>query len=139
MIASLFKSTIFILKVVRIIGNTVLVIGFLQALIGILLFTVISQDYEADLIYSFNTSEQEYQVRRYSFGFATLDETKYTFETYKLYQYFPFEKQIDKRVFFELDGDLKFNSEHFTLSINGQDMEVTSTNGEKIEVQLNKY
>lgn len=109
--------------------------GFLQGLIGILMFLVISQDYETDKIFNFNSNSKDYQSRRYSFGFATLDDTRYTFETYRAYDYLPFEKLINKTDLFELKSDLDFRDDNFKVnikdSVNKKLLEFSSANDKK--------
>ena len=99
------------------------------------MFIVISQDFEADKIYNFKSNEKNYQTRRYSFGFATLDDIRYTFETYRAYQYLPFEKQIDKTDLFELKSNLNFGDENFSIDIkeseNKRTIEFSSINGKQ--------
>lgn len=133
--ALLYKSTSFYTKAFRIIGTVILVIGFFQGLIGILMFIVISQDYEADKIYNFNSNEKEYKTRRYSFGFATLNDTRYTFETYREYSYLPIEKLINKTDLFELKCGLDFRDNNFLIEIkengNKRTLEFVSSNGQK--------
>ncbi len=123
-------------KIFRSIGSILLVIGFLQGLIGILLFIVISQDYETDKIYNFNNNKKSYQTRRYSFGFVTSESIRYSFKTYRRFEYLPFELKINKIDFFDTKCDLNFNDLNFTVSINDLDLEFSS-NGvtHKIEIE----
>lgn len=136
----LFKATTTLSKTVGIIGMTVIVVGFIQGIIGILLFIVISQDFETDKIYNFKSDEKHYQTRRYCFGFATLDDTRYTFETYRIYKYLPFEKQINKTDLFELKSDLDFSDNNFGIEIkesgNKRILEFSSTNGKQYKVEI---
>lgn len=134
-IALLYRFPSVSAKLFRVIGTIVLVLGFIQGLIGILMFIVISQDYEADRTYNLHANSTDYQTRRYSFGFATLDDTRYTFETYLHYKHLPFEKLINKTHFFELKTDLNFRDDNFVLNINASGnnkiLEFSSANGEK--------
>ncbi len=134
-ICLLYKSTSGFSMIARILGTLVLFVGFIQGLFGILMFTVISQDYETDKIYYFNSNNKEYQTRRYSFGFTTLIDTKYTFETYREYNYLPIEKLINKTNLFELNSDLDFSDNNFTVNIieigNKKILEFSSTNCKK--------
>ena len=127
--------------ILRILGTSVLVVGFLQGLIGILLFIVISQDFETDRIYNFTSNEKNYQTRRYSFGFATLDDIRYTFETYRTYRYLPFEKQINKTDFLDTKSDLNFYDNNFSIKIkqsgNKMILEFSSSNGKQYETTIN--
>jgi hypothetical protein len=132
-VSLLYKATSIYLKTFRIIGKVILVIGFLQGLIGIVMFIVVSQDYETDKIYTFKSSNHDYQTRRYSFGFTTLADTRYTFETYRKYNYLPLERLINKTDLFELNSDLNFRDDNFIVNVvdssNKRTLEFTSTNG----------
>lgn len=136
----LYKLTSGFSIIVRIIGTVLLFVGFVQGLIGVLMFIVISQDFETDKIYNFNSNNKDYQTRRYSFGFATLIDTKYTFETYREYDYLPFEKLINKTDLFELKSDLDFNDNNFVVNIkdNGDKkiLEFSSTNCKKFTTTI---
>ena len=130
-----YRSTSIFPEIVKIIGTGILVVGFLQGLIGILMFLVVWQDFETDKIYNFNSNNKIYQTRRYSFGFATLDDTRYTFETYRNFNYLPFEKLVNETELFELKNDLDFNSNKFSIRIKDssdrQILEFSSANGKK--------
>lgn len=130
-----YKSKNITVKILGEIGRAILILGLLQGLVGILLFLVVSQDYEADKIYNFKSSSHQYQTRRYSFGFATLDDTRFTFETYKTYSGLPFEKQVDKTDLFELKSELDFRDGAIGISITGESntpkLEFRSSNGKK--------
>lgn len=123
-------------KILRVIGTVMIGIGILQGLLGILLFIVISTDYESDKIYKFNFKNSDYQTRRYSLDFATLINTKYTFETYKYYNYLPFEKRIDKTSLFDLRSSLYFGVHNFSIIIkdssNKQLIQFSSINGKTV-------
>jgi hypothetical protein len=130
-----YRSTDVYSKIFRIIGTVAIFIGFFQGLIGIVLFTVVSQDYETDRIYHFNSNSKNYQTRRYSFGFATLDDTRFTFETYRIYDYLPFEKLINRTDLSESKSGLDFSDNHFTVnlkdSVDKKTLEFSSTSGKK--------
>jgi hypothetical protein len=102
-------------KVLRILGIIGISFGGLIGLVGILLFIVVSQDYESDKKIQFENYGDRYEVRRYSFGFATLDDIRYTFETYRRYKYFPVEYKIDKTDFF--DSKTRVNISEDSLAI----------------------
>lgn len=106
--------------VLRSVGAAAIVLGFVQGLIGVFLFIVIAQDYEADKVYSFTSEEANYQTRRYCFSFATLDDTRYTFETYKKYKSIPIERLINHTNLSELNSPLDLNDKNFTVAIKRQ-------------------
>jgi hypothetical protein len=128
------KSTNIFVQILKIIGTIIMSIGFLQGLIGIFMFIVISQGYESDKIYKFNYDNATYETRRYSFGFATLDDTRYTFDTYRKYHYLPFEKRINTTDFMGFESNLNFHDEKLSICIkndgNKRQLEFSSTNGE---------
>ncbi len=136
----LYKLTSSFSIIVRILGTVVLFVGFIQGLIGILMFPVISQEYETDKIFNFNSNNKVYQTRRYSFGFATLIDTKYTFETYREYDYLPIEKIINKTDIFELKSDLDFSDNNFIINIketgDKKILEFSSTNSKKFTTTI---
>jgi hypothetical protein len=100
---------------------TIAVISTLFSIIlGIFLFAVISQNYESDKVYNFESNGNSYQTRRYSYGFATLDEITYSFTTYRRFSFLPFEFEIDYSYFSDLQSDLDFNDpELLTLEVIG--------------------
>lgn len=112
-----FKTNKLTLIVLGSMGSALILIGFIQAFFGIFLFIIMSQDLETDKIYTFESDEKSYQTRRYSFGFATLDDTTYSYETYKTYNYLPFEKLIDKSKFSGIESRLNFQDDNFNISI----------------------
>ncbi len=135
LVSLLYKSTNVFFKIFRRVGTTILVIGFLQGLLGIVMFMIISQDYETDKIYNFDLNDKAFQTRRYSFGFVTLDDTRYTFETYRRYKFLPFEKLINKTDLFDLKSELDFRDTNFNVNMKDssskQILEFSSTNGMK--------
>ncbi len=121
------------LQAFRGIGFLMIILGYLQGFFGIFLFIVVSQDFEADKLYQINNEGVQYETRRYTFGFATLIETRYSFETYKKYDFLPFEKLIDKTDLFDLRTDLDFRDEGFKVDVNKnqgmQQIRFSSSNG----------
>lgn len=95
-----------IFKVIRIFGLAWMIVNFIAGCIGIILFLVISQDYQSDRIYNFTSNHVDYEIRRYVFGFATLSDTRYTFETYQHLNFLPIEKFIDKTDFLDTKSNL---------------------------------
>ena len=116
-IVLLFKATNTITKFFRVFGTIAISLGFIIGLIGIIMFIVISQDYETDKLFHFESENKTYETRRYSFGFATSTDTRYTFKTYRTYTYFPLEKKIDITDFFDDKTDLQIGDEDLKISI----------------------
>jgi hypothetical protein len=113
----LYKKTDIFSKIIRGLGITLLIIGFIQGLIGTIMFLVISQDFETDKIYRFQNIDKSYETRRYSFGFATQIDIRYTFVTYKNINFMPFEQKIDNTDFFGMKSNLDFGDEKFRVNI----------------------
>lgn len=105
------------IRILAIIGTIGVAFNFIVGLIGILLFIVIQQDYSADKHFYFQFNGNKYETRRYSDGFATSMEVYYTFETYRVYPYIPFERKIDKTEFINTKSDLDFYDEKFIVNI----------------------
>ena len=105
------------------------------------MFIVISGDYETDKIFHFVSNNKTYETRRYSLGFVTLIDTRYTFITYRTYKYFPFEKKIDTTDFFDDKTDLQISEDNLKISVdntgNKEKIVFTSTNGHKYSKSLN--
>lgn len=74
-------------------------------------------DYQADRIFHFESSNENYEIRRYSFGFATSSDTKYTFETYRKFQYLPIEHKIDRSIFFDDKTDLDISEPQLKIGV----------------------
>lgn len=138
MLSKMKINKTFLLKVL---GTIIIGFGFVQGLIGILLFIVIAQDYEADKIYKFKHNETLYQTRRYSFGFVTQMDTKYSFETYKNFKFLPIEKEIDNTILFDSKCKVKFEDDNFKIEIinigNINKLKLSSTDGQSYYKTIN--
>ena len=137
----LFKSTNIYAKIFRVFGTIAISFGFIIGLIGILMFIAISQDYEADKFFYFESNSKTYETRRYSFDFATLANTRYTFKTYRTFKYLPIEKKIDTTDFFDDKTDLQIDENDLKISLfnadNKQQILFKSTNGHTFSKSLN--
>lgn len=125
----LFKSTNIYIKVFRALAAITISTLVVAGLFGILLFIFISMDYETDKNFHFENNGKTYETRRYSFGGATLSDTRFTFETYRTFNYFPIEHRLDKTDFF----DSKTN-----LDIGEAPLEITITENKKSKTILFK-
>lgn len=137
-IVSSYQSSYSFTPALRVFGTMALVAGALVGLWGTIFFAVITQDYEADHLFSFQVTEKQYQTRRYSLGFATLADTKYTFETYRQYKAVPFERKIDKTVFLGIQTPLKIHEKTLRITIDQQTLIFTSTHGEVFSKKLKR-
>lgn len=106
------------IRIVGIIGTVVMMLCFIIGVIGILMFIVISQDYDADRKFTFEFNRESYETRRYSFGFATLDDTRYSFETYRTYSFILLERKIDTTWFFDTKTNLLIGEPGLLININ---------------------
>ena len=117
-------------RLVSLIGISLL---FVFGLVGILLFIIISMDYETDKIFRFISKDKTYETRRYAFGFATTSDTRYTFETYRTFGIFPIEYKIDKTDFFDTKTNLRISESQLKIEIlsknNKEQIRFISTNG----------
>jgi len=117
-------------RIVSLIGVSLL---FIVGLVGILLFLIISMDYETDKIFRFTSKDKTYETRRYAFGFATTSDTRYTFETYRTFGIFPIEYKIDKTDFFDTKTNLRISEPQLKIEIlsknNKEQIHFISTNG----------
>ena len=140
-IVLLFKTTNIYAKIFRVIGTITISLGFIIGLIGIIMFIPISKDYQADKIFHFVSSDKTYETRRYSFGFATLADTRYTFKTYRTYKYFSLEKKIDATDFFDNKTDLQIGENNLKISVvntnTKEQILFKSTNGHTFSKLLN--
>jgi hypothetical protein len=101
----------------KILGSLLIGLGFLQGLIGIILFIVFSQDFDSDKIYRFENEKSHYETRRYTYGFATLADTRFTYETYKRFWYLPIEYKIDETVLYSEKNHIYFRDKSFKINV----------------------
>lgn len=137
----LFRSKNILVKMFRILATVIISIGFLIGLFGILFFILILSDLKTDKIFHFVNNDKTYETRRYSLGGATLPDTRYTFETYRIFKYFPIEHKLDKTEFFDDKTDLLIEESELKISImeNGNSRKVIfkSTNGNSFAKRIN--
>jgi len=101
----------------KLFGIVIVLLGYLQALIGIVIFPVISHDYEPDKLYRFEYKDNNYITRRYSFGFVTQMDIRYRFETYHQFYLLPLEFKIDETELLDTKYSLNYDDRRFTVSI----------------------
>ena len=122
-------------EIVRICAIGAMWLVFTVGIPGIFLFPVISQDYVTDKIFYFTNDNGKCETRRYSFGTIGSENTRYNFETYREYNYLPFEKKIDKTIFFDEQTNLNIGEDSLNISIqqtnNKRWLVFASTNGHK--------
>jgi hypothetical protein len=112
-----FKSKKAYANILRFSARTVIVIGFGIGLIGIFIFPVIEQDYKCDKTYHFVSNNKFYETRRYSDGFVTAANTRYTFVTFRQYPFLPVEKKIDKTVIFDTETNLNVDKDKLQINL----------------------
>ncbi len=121
------------IKILRRIGIAVVLLGYITGFIGIVLFIVISQDYEIDKVFKFTSNNKDYETRRYTFGFATLSDTRYTFKTYRIFGIIPIEYKIDESDFFGNKTNLNIGESALKIEIyhinNEEQIKFISSNG----------
>jgi len=140
-ISMLYKIKINKTGLLKVLGTVLIGIGFIQGLIGILLFIVIVQDFEADKIYKFKHNDILYQTRRYRSGFVTQMDTKYRFETYKNFDLLPIEIKIDDTKLFDTKCKVKFEDKQFKIDIievgNKKELKLFSPDGQSYYKTIN--
>lgn len=131
------------LKIVEKFGIAAIFIGTFIGLIGIVLFPVVSQDYETDRLFLFTSNGKTYETRRYSFGTVSAASTRYTFETYRNFMFFPIELKIDKTVFFDHRTSLKIGDDELKIALkqtsNKSQLIFTSTNGKSYVKSIDSW
>jgi len=105
---------IFFFKVVGIVSIS---LGIIIGTVGIFMFPAIFQDYETDKTFHFISNDKIYETRRFSFGTVGSIDTRYTFETYRDFNYLPIENKVDKTDFFETKTDLDISEQGLKISI----------------------
>ena len=100
----------------RMIGYVVFAFGYLSGLVGVIVFIVGSSDYEPYKIFNYGNIKT-YETRCYSFGFATVDATTYTFDTYRTFKYLPVEELLDRSKFYNIDVNWNIG-EDLTFKVN---------------------
>lgn len=134
------KTTNIYLRTFRILGIIVISIGIFIGFMGILFFPAISQDYETDKVFRFSDNDKTYETRRYSFGTVSSVHTRFTFETYRIFNLVPIEKKIDKTHFFEFKTNLNIREPNLKISLiridNKRQIVFKSTNGKTFTKQL---
>lgn len=130
-IFSLKGQTNWIYRGLKTVGFIGIIFGFFFGLVGILFFIVLTMDLETDKVFRYTCKDKSYETRRYSFGFATLDNTRYTFETYRTLNVIPLEYKIDKSDFFDDKTKLNIAEDELKIDINADKKSLTfiSTNG----------
>lgn len=91
-------------------------------------------DYVSDKKMFFIANSKQYEVRRYSFGFVTLENTRYTFETYRAFEYLPIEHLIDRTVLWDnkVDFNISDNLQFNIRSKNGTDTLIMLSKGAEV-------
>ena len=138
---SLFKTSNIYIKIFRVFSTIIIVFGFIIGCFGIFLFPFVSQGYQTDMTFNFESNNKQYETRRYSFGGATLSNTRYTFETFRTFKYLPIEYKLDKTDFFDDRTSLNIDDPELKISIvenkNVQQIVFKSSNGKVFSKQIN--
>lgn len=116
----LFKAKNIYAKIIAILGSIIISLMFIVGAIGIITFPLmadIGRDFKPDKIYHFTSNERRYETRRFSYGSPTGPGEKYTFVTYREYNYLPFEWKVDRTIIFDWDTDLILNAHDPDISI----------------------
>ncbi|WP_419803428.1 hypothetical protein [Mucilaginibacter sp.] len=135
------KHKEFWIKLLRVVAITGICIGTIVGGIGIFLFPIISQDYTTDKIFYFEHSDKLYETRRYRFGTIGSVDTRYTFNTYRIFSILPFEYKIDKTDFSDLKTNLNISDPNLKIdiirNINKDKIKFSSTDGKEFTKSIN--
>jgi len=112
-----YKSRSNYFKIFKVVGIVSISLGIIIGTVGIFMFPAISQDYETDKTFHFISNDKIYETRRFSFGTVGSIDTRYTFETYRDFNYLPIENKVDKTDFFETKTDLDISEQGLKISI----------------------
>lgn len=120
-------------KIFRILGFVAMSLGYVIGFVGIWMFIVISQDFASDRHFYHRSGNYTYETRRYSMGFVTFVNTRYTFETYREYTLLPIEIKVDKTDFFDDQTTLYIRDSALKIAIidtmGGKRIVFSSANG----------
>lgn len=117
-------------------GTLLMVLSIIIGFFGIILFIAIAQDYESDKIYRYGNGGKTYQTRRYSFGFATLDYMRYSYETYRTFAYAPIEYNIDTTSFLDGKVHLYPGSNNFKITFTPDKIFFSDQKGVKLTKKI---
>jgi hypothetical protein len=141
-VSALFKSASIYAQIFRTIGLIGVCLGFVGGLFGTFLFAVLSQDFESDKQFTFESNGITYETRRYSFDFPTAGDRRYTFETYRDYEYLPVERKLDTTNFSSMDTELAISEDELQIIISKagsrENLVFKSSNGQSFSKLLNK-
>lgn len=135
-ISNLSKSIFSILF--RVFGWVVISVFLIIGFVGIVLFIPAAHEFHSDKQFRFKSNNNSYESRRYNFGFATLNDIKYTFTTYKKFEFLPFEKEIDCTSFLDTKTEVDIASDDLKIEILGLDSIIIfkSANGQMFKKRL---
>lgn len=140
MMFALFKTSNNSVGCFRAFGLIVISLGILIALVGIAFFIFLAMDFDAAKIYHFQNNNKNYETRLYTFGGATLSDTKYTFETYRQFQFLPVEHKLDKTIFFDDKTELDVSDRELKINVldtmGRREIIFKSTNGKTFEKMI---
>jgi hypothetical protein len=109
------------LRIYRALGVAVIAIVFIVGLPGIIFFIIATQEMIPDRTFHFKEAGKTYETKRYTIGFATTSNTRYTFQTFRTYKYLPIELCIDKTDFIDTETHLRIGDEQLRISIDLND------------------
>jgi hypothetical protein len=134
----LFKNRNPYARIARILGLIAIVSVFLIGLPGVLGFIMVSQDLAPNEVFRFTDHGKTYETRRYSSEFDIIPGTRYTFDTYRTFNYLLLERKIDQTDFFEARTKLNIGEKrlHIQIQQDGNKIVFLSTNGNSFTKSL---
>jgi len=140
MMFALFKTPGNSVGCFRAFGLIVVSLGILIGLLGIAFFIFLAMDFDAAKIFHFQNNNKTYETRLYTFEGATLSNTKYTFETYRRFQFLPIEHKVDKTIFYDDKTELDISDPKLKISVldtlGGRKIIFKSTNSKTFEKMI---
>lgn len=133
------KTTTFS-RIITSIGIISMIIGSFIGILGIVMFIVISMDYETEKVINFSSNNNNYSTRKYTFGFATTSDTRHTFETYRIFDFVTFEYKIDETDLYGSQSKVNCSDENLKIQIQKKNeidyLEFISSDGGKFSKEL---
>lgn len=130
------KNKYFLIRALRAITLTLILFVTFFCCLFFWILPAISNDYEADKIFYFESQGKNYETERFSFGTIGSIGIRYVFVTYREYCYLPFEKEINTTDFLDTETNLNVSEDSLQISIQHvnkrRQIIFTSTDGHSI-------
>ncbi|KOY86326.1 hypothetical protein AD998_09375 [bacterium 336/3] len=105
------------IKVLSILGFIPVGLTLILASFFLIWFPPITQDYIPYQNYSFGYQDNHYQTRVFVYGFVTFVDTKYTFQTYQVFENVPIEYHLDTTLLSSIKNSFVYALKDFNVRI----------------------